>query len=207
MHSHAGAKEKRKEEMTETALTQKTSPVKSSLDVGSLAWTWWNALNPRIAENGSRISGDSAALARLRRASMETAAVEPATIVLFESLAKKSSYDLGRVAVLAGVLACVRESTKGPVARAIGPNTEGEALVSPLRMRRLLAAKGDDAIMTAFRRLVAQMGGKASVSDLARNVLLWDRDETGDNQRMRFAFDYYRSGAVDTAPPLLQATE
>ena len=108
--------------------------------------------------------------------------------------------DLGRVAALASVLAHVRESVSGPVARAIGPNADGDALVSSLRLRRLLTAKGDEPIMTAFRRLVAQMDGKANVGDLTRNILVWDRGERGDRQRMRFAFDYYRTGNVDAAP-------
>jgi CRISPR system Cascade subunit CasB len=191
----------------EKTLTQKGSVAKSDPDVGSIAWGWWNALNPRTTEDGRSLKGDRAALARLRRSNLEAIAVEPTTIVLFESLKKKYKEDLGRVAALAGVLACVRENTKGPVARDIGPNAEGDALVSPLRMRRLLAAKGDDAIMTAFRRLVAQMGGKASVGDLARNILIWDQGETGDKKRMRFAFDYYRTGSVDAAPHLQQTTE
>jgi CRISPR system Cascade subunit CasB len=193
--------------MMEASVATKAPAAKPATDIGSIAWGWWNALNPRTTEDGGRIKGDRAALARLRRSNLEAAAVEPATIVLFESLKKKSIEDLGRVAALAGVLACVRENTKGPVARAIGPNAEGDALVSPLRMRRLLAAKGDDAILTAFRRLVAQMDGKASVGDLARNILLWDQEETGDKQRMRFAFDYYRTGSVDAAPALTPATE
>jgi CRISPR system Cascade subunit CasB len=189
--------------MMETAVTQKAP----ATDIGSIAWGWWNDLNPRTTEDGSWIKGDRGALARLRRSNLEAAAVEPTTIVLFESLKQKYIEDLGRVAALAGVLACVRENMKVPVARAIGPNAEGNALVSPLRVRRLLAAKGDDAILTAFRRLVAQMEGKASVGDLARNILLWDKGETGDKQRMRFAFDYYRTGSVDAAPPFQQATE
>lgn len=173
---------------------------------GETARAWWETLQPGKAEaGGSR--GDRAALARLRRASSWIeAAAEPQTIVLFNQLEKKSEHSpkIERVAVLASVLAHVREDDKQnrSVAGVIGapPDKGDEALLKPLRLRRLLAAKDEEAILTAFRRLVAIMGGKANVADLAWNILTWDSERT----RMKFAFDYWRGPApgaeTDAAP-------
>jgi len=101
------------------------------------------------------------------------------------------------------VLAHVRDDDGRGVARAIGAalGKEEEALLKPLRLRRLLTAKGDEAILTGFRRLIALMGGKANIADLARNILFWDHPEIGDRIRMKFAFEYWQAGqaAPDSA--------
>ena len=80
-----------------------------------------------------------------------------------------------RVAVLAGVLAHVRESEDRRVARAIGRTTlddEQSALVSEGRFRRLLQTN-DDELMEPMRRLVRISKGTINVRDLSAAVLYW----------------------------------
>jgi CRISPR system Cascade subunit CasB len=163
---------------------------------------WWRALQPLDLE-GRRVSGDRAALARLRRcASPLEAASEPAAIALYRKLGlDHPERDLPRVAVLAGVLAHVRASTRGSLARQLGSPPGGEpqdALLKPLRFKRLVAARGPDETMTAFRRVVHILDGEANVRDLARLMLAWDAAGLGDRVRTRFAFDYH--GARFAAP-------
>jgi hypothetical protein len=72
---------------------------------------------------------------------------------------------------------------------------DGEAVLTPLRLRRLLTAKSDVEILTGFRRLIALMGNKANTADLAWNLLTWDDEKT----RMKFAFRYWQGPAPELA--------
>jgi CRISPR system Cascade subunit CasB len=118
-------------------------------------------------------------------------------LVLFHAL-KSHKNELPRVAVLASVLAHVRDDDKSrPIADVIGKRADDKdatAVLSDLRLRRLLTAKGDDDILIAFRRLVALMGGTANIADLATNILYWDHPATGDRTRVNFAFHYWQAG-------------
>jgi CRISPR system Cascade subunit CasB len=169
------------------------------------AYAWWRGLQPHDIDGGPKLPGDRATLARLRHASSPfEAAAEPATIRLYEKLGfdrRDAGRQLGRVAVLAAILAHVRETTKERLARSLGPPPGGEAseaVYSALRLRRLLTAKGDEEILIGFRRVVAILGNTANVSNLAYQILNWDRDELGDRTRTIFAFDYHSAG--DHAP-------
>lgn len=156
---------------------------------------WWESLQPSKHGEERSGGGNRAALARLRRCStwMEAAA-EPETIMLFRRLGESDPNRLPRVAALAAILAQVRADEVSKIASSIGPEggDDKTARLSPLRLRRLLTTKGDDAILTAFRRLVAMKDGAANVGDLARLILTWDSEKT----RMRFAFDYWQAGAA-----------
>ncbi len=159
------------------------------------AWSWWDQLQPRD-RGGRLVPGDRATLARLRRSStVVEAAIEPATAVLYQRLAfERPERDLPRAAMLAAVLAHVREEAKEPFARAIGTPRAGEgstALVSPLRLRRLLTARDPDDLMTLFRRVVAIAGNTANVRDLARQLIAWTDARFGDISRTQFAFAYH----------------
>jgi CRISPR system Cascade subunit CasB len=160
---------------------------------GEKARAWWEELQPsRHADERAR-GGDRAALARLRRcATWMEAAAEAETALLFRRIGRGDEMRLPRVAVLAAVLAHVRSDETLRVASSVGPQggDEAAALLSPLRLRRLLTTGGDDAILTAFRRLIALKGGSANVSDLAEQILYWH----GEKTRMRFAFDYWQAG-------------
>jgi CRISPR system Cascade subunit CasB len=161
------------------------------------AWSWWDQLQPR--ERGGRlVPGDRAALARLRRsATVIEAATEPATAALYQRLEfAHAGRDLPRAAMLAAVLAHIREETKDPLARAIGTPRAGDsstALISPLRMRRLMAAREPDELLTLFRRVVAILGHTANVKDLARQLLAWTDERFGDISRTQFAFAYHNA--------------
>lgn len=165
-----------------------------------IAQDWWRKLQPLVTESGGKLPGDRATLARLRRAAnLYDAAAEPETIRLFRLLGFSNPDRLGRVAVVAAVLAHVREQPKNRerLARALGPPRGGkpeDAVYSTLRLRRLLATRGDDDLLIAFRRAVAILKDTANVGDLATLILDWDDDERGDITRTRFAFDYHDAG-------------
>lgn len=171
----------------------------SKLSIGTkaaLAYDWWWELQPREAD-GHR--GDRGALARLRRCTTPLeAAAEPVTHALFRLLKyDRPEWHLSRIAVLASVLAHVRENCGQKIAEAIGKPPNGTApLISSLRLRRLLATKEDDKIMIAFRRVVARLHHTANVSDLAKNILLWDHDA----HRARFVFEYHDAGFAAPEP-------
>ncbi len=165
------------------------------------AFNWWNSLQPfRTEDDRYRHPGDRATLARLRRCGtpMEAAA-EPATADLFRKLGYRSpECDLARVAALAAVLAGVRDDRESvKLARALGPPRGGkpeDALLKPLRFKRLMGARGAEELLIGFRRAIQILNRKANVKDIAALMLAWDADGLGDRTRVRFAFDYYDSG-------------
>ena len=67
---------------------------------------------------------------------------------------------------------------------------------SPLRFRKILAARGEGDCLIAFRRLIALLGKTANVGDLAVSLAEWNSDGAGDRRRTRWAFDYYDAGAA-----------
>lgn len=174
---------------------------------GAIARNWWEDLQPTKDDEDGYSRGDRAALAKLRRcSSWIDAASESQTLVLFDALTKshpeKRRPDmLPRVAVLASVLAHVRKDNMDTkhIADGIGKRAgdkDATAVLSSLRLRRLLTTKGDDDILIAFRRLVALMRDTANIADLATNILYWDHPEFGDKTRVNFAFHYWKAGAA-----------
>lgn len=178
---------------------------------------WWHSLRPGEGKSGATYPGNRAALARLRRANGDPlkALAEPATIRLYQCLAPvldtsneaSGAEVFARVAVLASLLAHVRkDDPEATVGRALGPTdsrTPDSAVMKPLRLARLLAARGDVEIGTAFRRAIALLGDTANVGDLAWLVLTWDREQAGDRTRTLFAFAYHDASSHapgDTAP-------
>jgi CRISPR system Cascade subunit CasB len=180
-------------------------------ETGGRAKDWWERLQPSRNGDERAGGGDRAALARLRRCSawMDAVAV-PETILLFRRLGGGDEKRLPRIAVLAMVLAHVREEDKPrdgripKVASAVGPKDakDENPVLKPLRLRRLLSATSDDEILTAFRRLVALKGWMANVADLARNILNWHDERT----RMKFAFDYWQAGQAAPQDETPEAT-
>jgi CRISPR system Cascade subunit CasB len=171
----------------------------------SAARAWWASLQPQAGDGRVR-PGDRAALARLRRAaSIIEAMVEPATADLHRRMGLiTKSHSPQRSALLAAVLAHVRSDNPATtVAGAIGKARGGGAstpLISPLRFKRLVAAREPDDVLVVFRRLAAILDHTANVGDLARLLLTFtDPDERhADIARVCFAFDYH--GARQYAP-------
>lgn len=140
-------------------------------------YEWWFGLKD-----------DRGAVARLRRAGdLTTILMEPETLKLARRL-KKRPDELEGVAVLAAVLAEVRDDAPHlRVAKAMG-SPEGQPCCSALRFRRLLEAPPGEAQLTAFRRALAQLGRSANVRDLAESLLDWN-----DRRRQRWLYDYYHT--------------
>ena len=93
-----------------------------------IAYEWWRTLNPKDA----RQSGPQrAALARLRRAATPIDVMqEPEALRLIARLPRNPD----RIAILAGILAFVRESDDRRVARAVGRlSLDDEQFGSPVR--------------------------------------------------------------------------
>ncbi len=150
---------------------------------GQIAYEWWRALHP---SDGRQSGSSRAAMARLRRAATPVdVMLEPEAMRLMTRLPHSRK---DRVAILAGVLAWVREADDTRVARAIGRSAledDQSALVSESRFRRLLQSQPDE-LLSSMRRLVHQMKGRANVADLADAILYW-----GDSVKEKWIFDYY----------------
>ena len=155
----------------------------------AVAVKWWRDLT--MIESRGRLSRGSrrAALARLRRATTPIEAMlEPEALRLIAGLSGSGGRFQERAAVLAGVLATVREEERRPVARALGRSSLDDpesARMSESRFRRLLQAD-DEELMDAMRRLVGLAGGRVDVYDLSHAILYW-----GDRVKKRWIFRYY----------------
>lgn len=168
--------------------------------IGGIALGWWSGLQPETKQDRRR-GGDPGALARLRRADLLDAAMEEVTIDLFHRLQPHVQFGgetlVERVALIAAVLAHVREHESRKVAAAAGEKTGGDQRVlHPLRLRRLFATHSAPDCLVAFRRLVALLGKDANVADLAESLLDWPDELRGDKRRTRWAFDYYGAGTA-----------
>jgi CRISPR system Cascade subunit CasB len=172
-------------------------------DKADIARRWWRELNP--PEDSGR-SGDRAALAMLRRA---TELPEIWAIGAYHALRDQlhgGKDEDNRIAVLAHVIAHVRDEPKPrrSFARALGAPPEGnadssDAVMSPLRFKRLIEARDAPDLMREFRRAIHLLGSTANVSDLARSILAWN-----DKTRRRWSFDYFGASFADpetTAAP------
>ena len=164
-----------------------TNSAKPTGDV--IAYQWWRNLN---LEDSSQQSGrQRAALAHMRRAATPIDVMqEPEALRLIERMPRNPV----QVAILAGVLAFVREFDDRSVARAMGRTTLDDsqsAHLSEIRFRRLLQMNHDE-LMEPMRRLVRMAKGrKLNVYDLSYSILYW-----GDGVKKRWIFDYY--GVADS---------
>lgn len=177
-------------------------PETTKIGRGAVTLAWWRALrgDPERGE-----AGDRAALARLRRCATPTEAMaEPATLHLYRVLgfgSDEANYRLPTVAVLAMVLAHVREHAPGHPMRAVGlksPQDEDPKL-KPIRFRHLLTIADDEDLAREMRRVVALADRKLDVAELARALLRWNDTYQRDRIRAEWAFHYYAAG--DAAPP------
>lgn len=153
------------------------------------AHDWWQRLT---GKEGPHLGQRRAALARMRRAATPIEVMqEPEALRLIQRLPRHHHPD--RVAVVAGVLAFVREMDERSIARAIGRTSlddDASALMSEGRFRRLLQAQ-DNELMDTMRRLARMAKGKLNVPDLSRAILDWGDGCRGDRVKRRWIFDYY----------------
>ena len=152
-------------------------------NVGAAARTWWMDLN-RPPDKGGR---DRASLAELKRSAdpLDIAFVS-AFSQLRHGIGVYSEWALQRAAMIAHVLAHVREDDKRPVAQALGPTHDGgQSTMSEARFRRLLQARDDADLMRRLVRAVKMLKGKANVADLADAIWWWN-----DRTRRKWAFRY-----------------
>ena len=174
-------------------MTDSTAPANAV----SVAFEWWRGLNPKDYPPSGH---QRAAMARLRRAATPIEVMqEPEALRLIARLPHYPE----RVAILAGVLAYVRETETRRVAQAVGrPGLDDDksAVLSENRFRRLLQVPVDD-LMEPMRRLVRMTKGTLNVHDLSRSILYWN-----DDVKKRWIFDYYGVGAAAEGGPSGSAT-
>jgi CRISPR type I-E-associated protein CasB/Cse2 len=199
-------------------VTQTTSgePADSLRENDYPALDWWRRLrDPR--------RGDPGTLARLRRSRSTLEAMQVSDAL---ELAKRlgamprdgqaPGWKVRAALDLARVLAHVREHdpNQHPMRAAgwkrfAGSQRESDAgedrpLLSGTRFRRLLLTGDGEEKVSAFTRLIALLGGRVRVDDLARDFMRWNHPEHGDHVRERWAFLYYAAGTA--APPLSTMT-
>ena len=159
----------------------------STQHAAAIALDWWQRL---ASKEGVQLGQRRAALARLRRAATPLEVMqEPEALRLIVRLPRNPD----RVAVLAGVLAFVREDDNERIAYAVGPRSlqdedRTKAIMSEGRLRRLLQTQGDE-LMEPMRRVVRMTKGKANVSDLSHTILYWS-----EGMKKRWMFEYYGAG-------------
>jgi CRISPR type I-E-associated protein CasB/Cse2 len=163
--------------------------------VEARAAAWWTGIQRLLPnDGGSNPAADPGALARLRRAATPLEALmEPQTLRLCRALDvnRNDARTLDRVAVLAIVLAHVRESTEGRLGALLGAGDPPR--MHPLRLQRLISARDTEETLRGFREAVSLLDGRAPVPDLVRNVLGWLDGRAPERVKARFLFDYHGS--------------
>ena len=151
--------------------------------LGRVLAGWWQGLED---DRGSR--------AMLRRAATVTAVTLSAPYQrLFRRLCEAGwpedmkPFENDRLAVVAGLLAHVKETESRPLANAMSQRDEGgdRPRLSELRFRRLLESADLDSLYAGLRRALPLMKHQADVLALANDVLHW-----GDAVQKRWAYDY-----------------
>lgn len=162
-----------------------------SIDLEGAVRNWWRALSG-LAPNKER---NRAALAELRRSAdpLDVAFV-PAFGDLRRALHAGTDWQIVRAAMIAYVLAHVREDDLRPVARALGPQKGDEgSIMSEARFRRLLQSRESDDLIRRLVRAVKMLKGKANVADLALSIWHWN-----DRTRRNWAFQYLNADPPNT---------
>jgi CRISPR system Cascade subunit CasB len=177
--------------------------MKSAAEQAQEATKWWRGLQPYFSNGYRNPQADRGALAHLRRADLLEAMQEPQTFALFTSLGMRRPEELPNAALCAAVLANVREDRPEHPARTLGPPSSSlieQAIMKPLRFRRLIEADTPQARLDGLRRAV-QLGNRAlNVRELALACLDWSEE-----RRQRWIFEYYNAGfAAPMAEPVCE---
>ncbi|MGX7703225.1 type I-E CRISPR-associated protein Cse2/CasB [Methylobacterium sp. Gmos1] len=161
---------------------------------------WWERLPP--GHNGIEAWRlfDRGALARLRRAATPLDVLDEAVVFhLHDALGygrRHAADTLVPVAVAACVLArLAADNPARPLAAVLGPpygEANAQPLLSPLRLKRLTAARDPDDLLRQMRRAVDLAGDRpVDVAGLGETILDWLHPERGDRARATFAFEYH----------------
>ena len=169
---------------------------RDNMDYRTVAFDWWRELVP--PKDSAKPQGwKRATLARLRRASDPLEVMmEPYALRLVQRLSAFRA-DTDRVAVLAGILAVVRDDATEPVTRLLGRQSldDETATLSEGRFRRLLQTPTND-LLDPMRRLVRLAPqSEVNVRHLATSILYW-----GESTKKRWIFDYYGASSAIRSP-------
>lgn len=174
-------------------MTRDSAPVTDHQESGeapeAVVLDWWR----------STIASEKAAAgprAELRQAkTLEEVVFVPLFHDLRHRLATTRWHSIGRLALVAGVLAHVREhdSSKPLAAQMAAPragSAAGGPRVAPSRFRRLLRLRESEEdlehLFQLGRRALALLDRRANVMDLAKSLYWWNA-----NTRKRWAIGYY----------------
>ena len=176
--------------------------MKSAAEEARTVVQWWRDLQPYFSDGSRNPGADRAALARLRRADLLDAMQDPATFALFRALDRRRPSELPSIALCAGVIASVREDRPAEhPARTLGlPSLDEvqQAVMKPLRFRRLIEADTLEERLLMLRRAVQLAAHKLNVRELAAACLDWS-----DGRRQRWIFEYYNAGfAAPASEPI-----
>lgn len=115
-------------------------------------------------------------------------------------LEKASAQDLESMATVAGVLVYVTENSAWRLASAAGRAKDDKSTVSELRFYQLLNARDTSEFLRRLRRIVQQLKGAMSVTELAQDILRWFDEKTESRPRsadqrlaVKWAMDYFQA--------------
>lgn len=154
------------------------------IDVGKVISRWWHQ-NIGDREKGT-VSGRARALAaRLRRASMVEALIEPEVYDLAAQL-RMGRGDAERLYRIVTVLAHLCHDHGQGLARRLN----GE--MSPARFQRLMREEGEG-LTRALVRALPMAGARCNVAALGADLFYWS-----ETTRIRWIFDYHGAAAPAT---------
>ena len=150
-----------------------------------IAYEWWKSMTAtEVGDRAKRV-----ALADMRRAHTRIDVIlVPDALQLVEEFPEE---DYNRAALLAGVLAYVRNDDNRRVVRAIGKDSVKEAntaVVREARFNQLLKTE-ESGLMEPMRDIVRALDGTVNVRDLARMMLQWGKGDW-DKTRIGWLLDY-----------------
>lgn len=155
---------------------------------------WWKGLEDD--------KGERAALRRA--ASLTEVMLSPAFHRLLNEL-RRAGFGISdsrypKLAATAGLAARIRGEDGAGMAASMGTPKSGgsKAVVSELRMRRILACNDIEELYMLLRRALALLDNRSNLADLAATVWNWvPMDEKRPNDpRRQMAYDYYAAAPL-----------
>ena len=114
---------------------------------------------------------------------------------------KQVSHNMFGWAMVAGALVSITENHAQSFAKLAGKKGDGEKpVVSEMRFAQLQQAQTPEEFLRRIRRILKQLKGKASVTQLAKDTCNWYQELTSNYPRqadkriaVRWAMDYYQA--------------